>query len=233
MTKLRTQFAESTKPFEEFGKVVAEMAMCDLKREDWPEFARLIFNSDWTNFTNIRGDTVVGMNDVLAAGMKAERDHIKFMQSLPAPFTYANHDHSKDYFYILMCSLRFRYANFDTDKYTWLVKFLETIIFRSHYIAERHHPEYEWFVEGGECSLEDVAETAIDRMARNYQFSENGQGDWTTMLKFKPKWINNTDRNAEHYDAVVESNYARIGELWRAFIETARHNSAAQSIQNW
>jgi hypothetical protein len=155
------------------------------------------------------------MSDVLIDGLKGEKDHIRFMQTLPEPYAYVSHDHSKDDFYILMCILRFRYPDFDVIKYKWFVKFLDTIVFRGHYRAERHHPEYELFVDGGECSLSDVTETAIDRISRNYQFSD-GQGDWDTMMKFKPKWTRNTERNAKHYDAVVENNYEMIGKLWRA-----------------
>jgi hypothetical protein len=219
VTDLVERFAKSSsEPFEEFASEIAGLSMAYMATaEDKNEFARRVFSCDWSEYTNERGERVVSMKEILEAGIKSEKDHIEFIRTRT---DFKDHDHSKDDFFVLICALRFRCPNFNVTTYAWFVQFCDVAVFRPHYKTEPHHPEYERYVPDGECSLKDVEETAIDRAARNFQFSADGRGDATTMVKFTPTWIKNSERNAQHYLATLISNYTKIGEMWRDFIAT-------------
>lgn len=207
--ELSARFSTSTEPFEEFATVVAETALFDLDKTCLNDFARMIFEFDWQNYTNERNGVLVKFSDILEIGQKTERDHIDFIR-LHTEFKH--HDHSKDTFYILICTLRFRVKDFDTANYEWFVKYCETIVFREHVKTERHHPEYERYVKDGECSLKDVEETAVDRLARHFQFGGN-------LEDYKPVWINNSDRNTIYYQIIIDANYDKLKALWDEFIK--------------
>lgn len=219
ITKLQT-ISSTNVPFEEFGTKIAEIALFDLKKEaDWDVFAVLIFNTDWSRYINtIKGENI-NFNDFINKKFQSEQNHILFMKLLAKElnFNHHQHDHSKGLFFILMCS--FLGCPNISFNYRWLHTFIYNIVIRAHYIAERHHPEHEIYVKGAECTLDDVTETAIDRIARNYQFSNNGCGDLNKMSKFKPYWIKNSIRNADHYDTIVNRYYEEIGIKWRDFIK--------------
>ena len=52
---------------------------------------------------------------------------------------------------------------------------------------EAHHPEYEKHT-GNECTDADIAEMAVDRLARNLQFGATGLVNMTVMDKFRPNF---------------------------------------------
>lgn len=195
-----------SKPFELFATKIAKISSTI---ENKNELAILIFRTDWSNYVNERNGKIISMKDILKLGRKMEIDHINFMTKY-----YANHDITKDDFYILLCCLRFRY-DFDTKSYTVFVNFFNEYIANNHYALEAHHPEYEKF--GGECTLDDVTETAIDRMSRHFQFG--GGKDIKEMNNFKPSWIKNNERNLKHYNEIILDRYESIGKEWKLFID--------------
>ena len=219
---LRGKYCGATLPFEEFATEIAEYAFAN--RVCRNNLALQIFDTDWSTYETVRGNVRYKMSDILKEGQKMEHDHILFVRTLPSTilpgntsqerFLFPNHDHSKDDFYILMCALRFRCPNFDIVEYKWFTRFVELMVFKPHYRIEPHHPEYEVCVPDGECSLDDVTETAIDRMARNYQFS-NGKGDVDILRKYQPTWSKNNKRNVDHYNSIIDLLYESIGECWR------------------
>ena len=74
-----------------------------------------------------------------------------------------------------------------------------------HYVHEPHHPEYEKFHNGKQCSREDIREMAIDRLARNVQFG-NGLVDIEVMGKFKPQFPlgNNEEKQGWFWEDVLK-----------------------------
>lgn len=189
-------------PFEFFATKIATSNV-----DDKNQFAKRIFDTDWSHYVNERNGKIISMKNILRSGRKMETDHIKFMETY-----YRNHDKTKDDFYILLCCLRFRY-DFDTKKYPFFVNFFDGYVSANHYALEPHHPEFEKY--GGECTLDNVTETAIDRMARHFQL---GGTDIKEMDLFKPKWIKNNDRNLKHYGKIILDNYESIGKSWKRFI---------------
>lgn len=210
--EITTKFSNSSDPFELFATRIAEAALFDLEQEVLNDFAILIFNFDWKNYKNIRNGTEISLNEILAQGLEYEHHHIEFIQTYTE---YKNHDHSKDDFYILICCLRFRCPDFNTEEYKWFVRYCNTIVFRNHYKTEPHHPEYELYVKDGECTLKDVEETALDRLARHFQF---GGKSISSLNAFKPTWSKNSERNTNHYDMIIETKYNEIGSLWNEFM---------------
>lgn len=205
------QFHGTNLPFEEFTTAVLNWADSLTTRDEKSEFARCIFSTDWSNYHNVRNGCKYTMSSVLADGRRSEQLHVGFMQLF-----YPNHDHSKDDYYILICTLRYRFPDFDVVKYS---KTAAAVVkeFERHYACEAHHPEIE-LLTNHECTESEVEETAVDRMARNFQFSANGTGNDALMKQYQPRWSKNAERNSMIYNGHIKENYNIIGAAWRDYI---------------
>lgn len=204
------RFHNSTLPFEEFAAAVFARATL-LSRSEKNDLARSVADEDWSDYSNHRDGRCHLMSDILKTGQLTERLHVGFVRQF-----FPLHDHSKDDFYVLVCTLRFRVPNFDVKMYPETVAFAEQE-FQRHYRCEAHHPEIE-MLTNHECTESEVEETAVDRMARNFQFSADGTGDAAMLRRYQPRWTKNTERNEKIYNSYVEENYAVIGAAWRDYI---------------
>lgn len=216
VNSLQEKFNGSNLAFEEFALQIGEFAQFVLEKNSWNNLAEAIFAVDWSGYSNDRGGMIQSMKSVLESGRRSEEDHVRFIRGLKLSISFPNHDCTKDAFYSLMTALRFRVKNFDEKEGRWFVRFFQLRVFKPHASHEPHHPEFEEFTDG-KCSMDDVAETAVDRMARNFQFSEDGQGDVQLMEKFKPKWKFDNEIKLKHYEAIVSECYDEIGRQWREF----------------
>jgi len=208
---ISTKFSISSYPFEEFAQELFETVVFDLNDDEQltSQFVKMILEFDWTNYTNERNGVLIRMSDILNDGIKLERDRMNFIQSHTE---FKTHDYSKTDYYILMYCLRFYCPSFNTDEYRWFEKYYK-YAFRKQYASERYYPEYELYVKDGECDLQDVEETAIDRLVKYFQLKNTPFANTLT----EPSWSKNHKRNYDHYKRVYISRYEEIENSWTTY----------------
>ena len=85
---------------------------------------------------------------------------------------------------------------------------------RNHQATEPHHPEYEKWNPGKECTDEDIEEMAFDRMSRNLQFLNARRVNMEVMRDFNPKFTANDKEKNELYWSFVDKNVAKVEGCW-------------------
>ena len=135
----------------------------------------------------------------LAALVDVERAHIACVRDAQREVTQraSVHDHSKDTWYMVVTCIAFGMQK------RHLVEHLLDEIIDSHVALEPHHERYHE-QRGTLPSEDDVAEMALDRLARNVQ-KNDGVYNWPEMERYTPKWPPRCRRESER----LTQSYAR------------------------
>jgi len=129
-----------------------------------------------------------------------ENQHKRVMEEVLAD----GHDHTKDDLFLFVVPAAFAgAAGPDTIN-------LRIDEVQRHHTLERHHPEFEIYNDGQDCSENNILEMALDRLARNAQFGDGKIRPYEIVHHFMPTFVRDNARKRSLFWRFVLENESLV-----------------------
>lgn len=136
--------------------------------------------------------------------VEREHSHIEFVNRLLNCSRFGclfrsehRHDHTKDEFYVFVTWATFDMKGKWSDDMTKLTQKTFDLTVAYHYQQEPHHPEWEKYHPGKECTPINIVEMAADRVSRNVQFNNGNVNKDQLLAVYLPKFFNGTEEKKD------------------------------------